>query len=386
MSRARFATDGTGNVTSGSARISANVPVGGVVAFSAPGLGIAGVGAAPSVRSFMVPAIRDRNRGLNTGIAISNSDGFSIEITLSLVTFDGRVVSSGTATKTLAANGHIAGFIDQLFPNAQTGSFQGSVIVNVNSASGRISGTGLQLGGTAGEFTTLPVVSVDPAVSNKELRFAHLAVGSGYSSTVFLLNPSGGVVTGEVQFLDDSGAPLAVSINGQTARDRASFTAASRGGVVFTLTKEGGLVPGSARVIANGAVDGTLLFSAPGLGIAGVGATTPLAGFITPVTRNVMNGISTGVAFAAADSSVALSLVLRDQNGQPVVDGRATLALAPGTHMARFIDELFPDVDTSDFQGTLTVTSSDGTISATAIQLGSRPGEFTTLPVTALQP
>ncbi len=54
-------------------------------------------------------------------------------------------------------------------------------------------------------------------------------------------------------------------------------------------------------------------------------------------------------------------------------------------HLARFIDELFPEADTADFTGTLTVTAVGGTIAATAIELGNQLGQFTTLPVNPLQ-
>ena len=64
--------------------------------------------------------------------------------------------------------------------------------------------------------------------------------------------------------------------------------------------------------------------------------------------------------------------------------GEATLQLPANGHVARFIEELFPDADTSEFEGTLTVTAKKGTIAGTAIQVGSKPGEFTTLPVTPL--
>ena len=83
--------------------------------------------------------------------------------------------------------------------------------------------------------------------------------------------------------------------------------------------------------------------------------------------------------------AVRLNLVLRNAGGLPVVNGAATIELQPGGHVARFIDQLFPNADTADFQGTITATAEGGTIAATAIQLGSQAGQFTTLPVTEMQ-
>jgi len=48
-------------------------------------------------------------------------------------------------------------------------------------------------------------------------------------------------------------------------------------------------------------------------------------------------------------------------------------------------DVLFPFADTSDFQGTLVVQVTGGKVAATALELGTQAGEFTTLPVTSLE-
>ena len=54
-------------------------------------------------------------------------------------------------------------------------------------------------------------------------------------------------------------------------------------------------------------------------------------------------------------------------------------------HLAQFIDELFASADTSDFQGSLVVeVVGEGRIAVTSLEFGTRPGEFTTLPVTPL--
>jgi hypothetical protein len=54
--------------------------------------------------------------------------------------------------------------------------------------------------------------------------------------------------------------------------------------------------------------------------------------------------------------------------------------------VAQFIDELFQNANLTDFEGTLTVevSSLNALITATALELGSQPGQFTTLPVTPL--
>ena len=60
-------TDGQGDVVVGSAVVTPDSTLGGVVRFELPGIGIAGVGASPSLSRFIVP-VRRESGGINTGI------------------------------------------------------------------------------------------------------------------------------------------------------------------------------------------------------------------------------------------------------------------------------------------------------------------------------
>jgi len=83
---------------------------------------------------------------------------------------------------------------------------------------------------------------------------------------------------------------------------------------------------------------------------------------------------------------VSVSLTLRNQQGRPVSGGQLELALRANGHTARFLEELFPNADTGEFLGTVTVTAEGGTIVGTAIQVGLGEGRLTaTLPVTPLR-
>lgn len=139
-------------------------------------------------------------------------------------------------------------------------------------------------------------------------------------------------------------------------------------------------------MIADSAIGGVLRFAAPGLGLAGVGASSPVSGFITPIRRSSAANLSTGVAIASVGSPVTLTLTLRNKSGQAVPNGVSTIMLNENGHVARLVQQLFEGADTGDFEGTLTVTATGGNIIGTAIQLGAKAGEITTLPVTALRP
>ena len=117
--------------------------------------------------------------------------------------------------------------------------------------------------------------------------------------------------------------------------------------------------------------------------MAGVGASEAVDGFIAPVSRNAEGNFSTGVAVASIGSPVTLRLTLRNEKGEAVAE--ASLDLRANGHLARFVEQLFPEADTKDFRGTITVSAEGGKVAGTAIQIGGRAGQFTTLPVTEIR-
>ena len=142
---------------------------------------------------------------------------------------------------------------------------------------------------------------------------------------------------------------------------------------------------GSARVSASLQLGGVLRFLYPGLGIGGVSSSMPASGFITPVTRNAAQNRNTGIVFAAVNSEADIDLVLRNQNGDIMSGGQTTIQLAANGHLARFLDELFPEADTDEFEGVVTAIAADSVLIVGAVfEIGSNPGEFTTMPVTPL--
>ena len=79
-------------------------------------------------------------------------------------------------------------------------------------------------------------------------------------------------------------------------------------------------------------------------------------------------------------------IAVRNKQGEALANGTKTIeSLASGGHVAQFIDELFPNADTDDFDGTLVVQVTGGKVAATVLELGTEAGQFTTLPVTPLE-
>lgn len=219
----------------------------------------------------------------------------------------------------------------------------------------------------------------------RTLNFAQFGNGLGFTSDLVLTNSSGtSTSTGKVDFFDDSGRALGMGISGGGVKTEVDFVLPPWSTKTISTDGAGNLAVGSARVVTDGALGGVVRFTIPGIGIAGVGESKPLAGFIVPVRRKA-GGINTGIAMRnPGDSAVTVKLTLRDRQGQ--AEGTQTLANFPaGGHLARFINDLFEKVNTDNFEGTLIAEVTGGQIAATALELGTAPGEFTTLPVTPLK-
>ncbi|MDA2930861.1 CHRD domain-containing protein [Acidobacteria bacterium AH-259-O06] len=228
------------------------------------------------------------------------------------------------------------------------------------------------------------------------IYFAQFGNGGGFSSDIVMTNPSGtDTIAGQVDFTDEMGAELSVgllseaenatlSIEPQQVQTSAQFSIAPLGARTISTDGAGDVVAGSARVTADGAVGGVVRFTIPNIGIAGVGESIPVNGALVPVRRQ-SGGINTGVAIRdTANRDNTVNLTLRDAQGAAVENSTATIMLSPRGRVSQFINELFPNANTDNFQGTLEIRAEGGEIAVIALELGTQAGEFTTLPVTEL--
>ena len=118
-----ISTHGRGEIVSGSVRVVSEGPIGGMLRFDHPGLGVAGVGASPPVSDALVP-VRRQEGGITTGVALHNLESgpelLRCELRQAGVLLD-------AATIPLEANGQTAWFLDTTFPGTDTSDFVGSV-------------------------------------------------------------------------------------------------------------------------------------------------------------------------------------------------------------------------------------------------------------------
>jgi Ca2+-binding RTX toxin-like protein len=145
-----------GQVQRGTARADAKEgAVGAFVRMVAPDGRVTRLASSQVYSRFIAPARRNQAAGMTTRLSLS-STGEAATIQLQLRDAGGREVAGGTAEVRLAANGHATRSLEELFPSAAAGTFEGTV--TFLSSAGPIAVTVVQTSGDAGAIVPLPLV------------------------------------------------------------------------------------------------------------------------------------------------------------------------------------------------------------------------------------
>ena len=150
-----ISTTGEGELRVGSVRVFSDGPIGGILRFDHPAVGVAGVGASLPLTAAVFPARRQAD-GINTGVAIRNLEQESIEVSCQLMQSGRTLETKGVE---LAGNGQTAQFIHEMFTRTDTSDFVGSVRCTAPQGK-RFTGIALEMDAGSQIFTTLPVVPV----------------------------------------------------------------------------------------------------------------------------------------------------------------------------------------------------------------------------------
>ena len=148
---------------SGSVKVVSDGPIGGVLRYYLPHIGVAVVGASPPVGDAIF-AVRRREGGITTGVAIHN-----LESSPGLVHCDlmREAVLRDAASFPLEANGQTSWLIDSGVSRAtDTSAFAGSVRCDA-VGEGLFSAVALEMDPATRTFTTLPVFPV-PEMPDRE--------------------------------------------------------------------------------------------------------------------------------------------------------------------------------------------------------------------------
>ena len=290
-------THGRGELVSGSVAVAANGPIGGVLRFDLPDIGVAGVGASPPVRDALFPARRQAG-GIRTAAALHNLGEEAITVSCRLMS-GGRVLEAVEID--LEANGQEARYIEELFTATDPSDFVGSVRC---TAPDLFTGIAVELDEGNRLFTTLPVVPVARAGGGGQetvLYFAHFANGGGTTFDLVFVNvstrPSGPGLSPyhavilpsrpALYFYDQEGNLLdpasVVDLTGDlvVTEDGALSIQTEMeplGELTISTHGRGELVSGSVTVVSEGPIGGVLRYALPGIGVTGVGASQPVQG------------------------------------------------------------------------------------------------------------
>ena len=160
-----ISTHGQGELVSGSVKVVSEGPIGGVLRYALPGIGVAGVGASQPVRDAIFPVRQEG--GLDTAAAIRNLTESDLVVTCRLMK-DGAVLEETQIP--LAANGQEARYIEEMFTftGADVSDFVGSVRCTVPPGEAMFTGVAVELDAANRIFTTLPVVPVQRAADSQE--------------------------------------------------------------------------------------------------------------------------------------------------------------------------------------------------------------------------
>ena len=155
LSEMTISTHGRGEVVTGSVRVVSDEPVGGLVRFDIPRIGVAGVGASQATSDALFP-VRRQAGGIRTALAIHNLGMEAIDVQCLLM--KNGVVLEESPIK-LDANGQDALFIEELFTATDTTDFVGSVRCTVPPG-GLFTGIAVEMDAGNRIFTTLPAFPI----------------------------------------------------------------------------------------------------------------------------------------------------------------------------------------------------------------------------------
>ena len=394
-----ISTHGQGELVSGSVKVISNGPIDGMLRFDLPGIGEAGVGASPPISDALF-AVRRREGGITTGVAVHNLEAEAIAVMC-------RLMSGGVLLEEveipLEANGQTAWLIDAAFPAADTSDFAGSVQCDA-VGEGLFSAVALEMDPGTRVFLTLPLFPVNRRAGGRaaSLDFAHFANGDGTTSDLVFVNVSTQrsrpaptpfhtdipPIRPAIYFYDTEGALVSaeavVDVTGDLAiQEDGGLTVLTEmeplGVLTVSTHGRGALVSGSVKVVSGGPIGGMLRYNLPHIGEAVVGASPPVSDAIFAVRRRE-GGITTGVAIHNLESSPGL--VRCDLLREGVLRDAASFPLEANGQSSWLIDQAFPGTDTSDFVGSVRCDAvGEGRFSAVALEMDPGSRIFTTLPV-----
>ena len=330
----------------------------------------AGVPASPEVVSGRVYA---EVRGpVNTGIALSNPTDQDTSISFYFTNTDGRDFGSGSFT--LAANQQVSAFLNQA-PFNGPDNLQGSLTFNSSIPIGVIALRGLT--NERGDFllTTVPVAPLGSV--HGPLILPHFADGAGWTTQVILTNCSDAPQSGTVQFFGQGSelqsAPLLnVTVNGISGSTFSYSIPPHAAAALVTAGTGTAVRAGSVWITPQGdsSTEGLAIFSfrnGDGIVVTEASVSVLPVGSAFRMYAESSGPVQSGFAIANPSlNPVMASIELTNLDGTSMDLAPDTINVPPGGQIAKFINELFPNL-AAGFQGIAKV-SADSMIAVTALR------------------
>ena len=215
-------------------------------------------------------------------------------------------------------------------------------------------------------------------IREQTLQIPHFGAGRGISSDVVVTNLSWSeTATVAVDAWGEDG----VELDGTLLFGDNRFTLRPLGSRTLSAD-ESDFRSGSITVSSYVPVSAVVRFEIPGAGIAGVGTSPEVREAIAPV--RCIATLSTGVAIRNVElSEQTIELTLKNERGVTVRGGRSSRSIEAGGRIAEFVEELFPEANTTRFRGEILIQAQPGKVAVMALEFDTN-GVFTTLPVSPI--
>ena len=204
-----------------------------------------------------------------------------------------------------------------------------------------------------------------------------------WRTTLMLSNrDSSGAASVSVNFYNDDGTPMNVSVQGITG-SQFSYTILPLGSLKIETSGAGNLKTGWAQVQADKSMSGISIFSfydGAGNFVSEMGAPATAAATSFSLFVESSSDRNTGIAIANPNSSQAqVTLTLRDSGGN-ALGSPVTLVVPVNGHKEYYVTDadMFKGILPSDFQGTLGVVSN---VPVVGMNQRTRGQSFTDLPL-----
>jgi len=278
----------------------------------------------------------DNTNGVVLGVAVANISTQPATIHVVIRDNTGMQIASGPLA-VLPAGGHTSFVLSNQFPI--TANKNGTVEFDTPSG-GQISILGIRTT-PLGSSTTLTTIPALADIGTGGGSIAHIAVSNGWQTTFVLVNAGTTPALANLNFFDDSGNPLPLSVSfpqlGGAPNTVPGVTPTLAGGAMLMVQANGPLANavqiGSAQLTTNGKISGFVIFRYQPNGQE---AVVPLegrnAGAYVLAFDNT-GGTATGIAVNSVSAqAVSVPVIVRNDAGAQIATGN--IALAANGHSA----------------------------------------------------